>query len=181
MSSTERRTPGRAIRVRSHMRRRVIVPQTGMAVIGASLAHCMHTSRLESADGQQKPNQAHMFPTHLDVHPNNGSCACDRCDICKEATSSGSASGFVVPHRRYQRNPRPYTHAALTRRLLVCGCPSVDTKRICLGAEGSVGGGMLVVVPLPPPFFWAEGWLIASEISTVVPEHWVLRIWSSRS
>lgn len=40
---------------------------------------------------------------------------------------------------------------------------------------------MLVVVPLPPPFFWAEGWLIASEISTVVPEHWVLRIWSSRS
>lgn len=30
---------------------------------------------------------------------------------------------------------------------------------------------------LPPPFFWTEGWLIASEISTVVPEHWVLRIW----
>lgn len=29
-----------------------------------------------------------------------------------------------------------------------------------------------VVVPPPPPFFWTEGWLIASEISAVVPEHW---------
>lgn len=27
---------------------------------------------------------------------------------------------------------------------------------------------------LPPLFFWAEGWLIASEKLTVIPEHWVL-------
>lgn len=32
-----------------------------------------------------------------------------------------------------------------------------------------------VVEVLPPPFFWAEGWLIASKRSTVVPEHWELR------
>lgn len=81
--------------------------------------------------------------------------------ICIEDTGGGGGGG--IPGN---------THAALTRRLLVCGCPSVETKRICLGAEGSVGGMLL-----PPPFFWTEGWLIASEISTVVPEHWVLRIW----
>lgn len=44
------------------------------------------------------------------------------------------------------------TYAALTRRRLVCGCPSVATKRICLGAEG-----------LPPFFFLGEGGLMASQ------------------
>lgn len=44
------------------------------------------------------------------------------------------------------------TYAALTRRRLVCGCPSVATKRICLGAEG-----------LPPFFLLGEGGLIASQ------------------
>lgn len=53
------------------------------------------------------------------------------------------------------------TYAALTRRRLVWGCPSVETKRICLG------GGTLL-----PPFFWGEGWLIASKLSSGVTTHW---------
>lgn len=46
----------------------------------------------------------------------------------------------------------PPTYAALTRRRLVWGWPSVATKRICRGPEA-----------LPPVFFLGEGGLIASE------------------
>ena len=55
--------------------------------------------------------------------------------------------------------PGRFTYAALTRRRLVCGWPSVATKRICRG------GGL--------PLFLGEGGLMASQVLAVVPTHWV--------
>lgn len=86
--------------------------------------------------------------SYLVVHQNIESCAGDMLNnyIKRESDVSILTDEIII-------NGVPgSTYAALTRRRLVWGCPSVATKRICLGAEG-----------LPPFFFFGEGGLIASQ------------------
>ena len=78
--------------------------------------------------------------------------------ICKNAQGA-SVSFTCLKTKELVGSQESY--AALTRRRLAWGNPSVETKRICLG------GGIKL-----PPGFEGEWWLIASFYSSVIPKHW---------
>lgn len=120
-------------------------------------AHVLHTANQQSICGTDQRDDQAFLPGCSPEH---------RIFRLRQVRhlfkpEKGAVRFFGLKIRRHGESEK--THAALTRRRLVWGNPSVETKRICFG------GGIT-----PPPVLGGEWWLIASLSSSVITAHWAL-------